>query len=105
MLGIMAMVPGLPMMPFLTLAALMGLLSYTITRRHPELAGANAPARSRQERQSRRRQETGPARPRRPKKAGGQARKFADAGHVQIELGYGLVPLADRARAAICWTG
>src|ERR1700678_2658969 len=42
MLGIMALVPGLPMLPFLTLAILTGLLSYSIHRHGtPELSGPN----------------------------------------------------------------
>jgi flagellar biosynthesis protein FlhA len=45
MLGIMALVPGLPMLPFLTLAIITGLLSYSIHRHGtPELNSPNAPA-------------------------------------------------------------
>src|SRR5262245_557308 len=46
MLAIMALVPGLPMMPFLTLALIVGMLSYTMHRYGgmPELAAAGAPA-------------------------------------------------------------
>src|SRR5580698_2512698 len=47
MLGVMAIVPGLPTMPFLTMATLMGLLSYTLHKNGmPDMtpAGAGAPA-------------------------------------------------------------
>jgi flagellar biosynthesis protein FlhA len=45
MLAIMALVPGLPMLPFLTLAIITGLLSYSIHRHGtPELNSPNAPA-------------------------------------------------------------
>src|ERR1044071_826905 len=43
MLGVMAMVPGLPMMPFLTLATIVGMLSYTMHRHGlPQLVPAVA---------------------------------------------------------------
>jgi flagellar biosynthesis protein FlhA len=45
MLGIMAIVPGLPMLPFLTLAIITGLLSYSIHRHGtPELNSPNTAA-------------------------------------------------------------
>src|ERR1700761_2519784 len=45
MLGVMALVPGLPTLPFLTLAIITGLLSYSIHRHGtPELNAINSPA-------------------------------------------------------------
>ncbi len=45
MLGFMALVPGLPMMPFLTISIITGLLSYSIHRNGtPELNPINSPA-------------------------------------------------------------
>ena len=45
MLGVMALVPGLPTIPFLVLAVITGLLSYSLHRHGmPEPAHANAPS-------------------------------------------------------------
>src|SRR6266496_4460268 len=45
MLGVMAIVPGLPTIPFMTLAVITGLLSYTLHKHGvPDLAEAGAPA-------------------------------------------------------------
>jgi flagellar biosynthesis protein FlhA len=97
MLGILAIIPGLPTMPFLTLAVICGLLSYTIHKHGmPEMGTSNSAA-----------------------TAGGMNGKSADPkaaaaaataanakvpekletlltlDTLQIELGYGLVSLAD----------
>jgi flagellar biosynthesis protein FlhA len=98
MLGVMAIVPGLPMLPFLTLATIAGLLSYSMHRNGlPELAPAGAPAGA-----------TGAAAKGGDAKAGAPgAATAAEAKDkdklenlltletLQIELGYGLVSLAD----------
>jgi flagellar biosynthesis protein FlhA len=93
MLGVMAMVPGLPTLPFLTLAAITGLLSYTMHRQGgPEQAvGAAAAAAS-----------AGKTAKAAPGAAGAAESKGPDkleellaVDTLQIELGYGLVPLAD----------
>jgi flagellar biosynthesis protein FlhA len=96
MLLVLALVPGLPMLPFLTLAVIVGLLSYSM-HKHGALdfgsAGAAAPASG------------APAPGAKP--AGGGAATAAEAKDkdklenlltletLQIELGYGLVFLAD----------
>jgi flagellar biosynthesis protein FlhA len=104
MLAIMGLMPGLPMFPFLTLAAIIGLLSYSMHRHGgmPELAEAKAAPASATK--------TAGA------KTAGKAGRAAGAGTsaearandplenlltldtLQIELGYGLVSLADTSK-------
>jgi flagellar biosynthesis protein FlhA len=91
MLGIMALVPGLPMLPFLILAVITGLLSYSIHRHGtPELSAANAL--------------TGPngkTADGKPAAAPGEAKpvekieSLLTLDTLQIELGHGLVAMAD----------
>ncbi|MFO1476594.1 MAG: flagellar biosynthesis protein FlhA [Verrucomicrobiota bacterium] len=100
MMGVMALVPGLPTLPFLTLAVVMGMLSYTLHRHGgiPELGlagpGAPAPAGS------------AAAPGAKPGAPGAPAAAVESRGAeplenlltldtLQIELGYGLVSLAD----------
>ena len=100
MMGVMAMVPGLPMMPFLTLGTIVGLLSYTMHRYGaPELAQAAGAA-------------AGPAlaakaqgKPAAPgsataaeARATDQLENLLSLDTLQIELGYGLVSLADASK-------
>jgi flagellar biosynthesis protein FlhA len=93
MLGVLAIVPGLPMLPFLTLAAITGMLSYSIHRHGtPELGSPAATA-------------TGtygkPGEAKAPGRAAGEAKasdkleNLLTLDTLQIELGYGLVTLAD----------
>jgi flagellar biosynthesis protein FlhA len=93
MLGVMALVPGLPMLPFLVLAIITGLLSYSIHRHGtPELSGPNAVAGM-------------SGKPMDAKAAGAGAPGEAKPAEkieslltldtLQIELGHGLVTMAD----------
>jgi len=101
MLGFLAIVPGLPTMPFLIMSALIGLLSYSIHKNGmPEFAtmnAANAP--------------TGingkPADAKTPiagaasaaeAKAADKLENLLNLDTLQIELGYGLIPMADKAK-------
>ena len=100
MLGVMAIVPGLPTMPFLTMAALVGLLSYTVHKNGmPDMttAGAGAPAGM----------NTKPADAKNPiagaataaeAKANDKLENLLTLDTLQIELGYGLIPMADKAK-------
>ena len=101
MLGIMAIVPGLPTMPFLTMAVLIGVLSYSIHKNGmPELAGmnaANAPAGMNGK----------PADAKSPiagavtaaeAKAAEKIENLLTLDTLQIELGYGLIAMADKAK-------
>jgi flagellar biosynthesis protein FlhA len=100
MLGVMAMVPGLPTMPFLTLAVITGLLSYSIHRHGtPEL---NAPGTAMNLGMHGKALEPKPG-------AGGTAgaveSKPADKieslltlDTLQIELGHALIPMADNRK-------
>lgn len=97
MLGVMALVPGLPTLPFLTMAVIIGLLSYSIHRNGvPELAQAPGAAGA---------SASGKAEETKTPSAGAATAAEAKAGEkletlltldtLQIELGYGLVSLAD----------
>jgi flagellar biosynthesis protein FlhA len=98
MLGIMAIVPGLPMLPFLTLAVITGLLSYSIHRYGtPELNAPNAAHATM----------AMAGKPGETKAVGAGAATAAEAkasdkienllalDTLQIELGYGLVAMVD----------
>ena len=93
MLAILSIVPGLPMLPFLTLAIITGLLSYSIHRNGtPELGGPAVAAGTYGK----------PGDAKTPGKAAGTEAKATDKletlltlDTLQIELGYGLVALAD----------
>jgi flagellar biosynthesis protein FlhA len=91
MLGIMALVPGLPMLPFLILAVITGLLSYSIHRHGtPELSAPNALAGA-----------NGKTADGKPAAAPGEAKpvekieSLLTLDTLQIELCHGLVPMAD----------
>ena len=98
MLGVLAIMPGLPMLPFLTLAIITGLLSHTVHKHGiPELAPATAPAAA-----GGARGKAGEAKAAGPGAADGAEAKPADKlesllqlDTLQIELGYGLVFMAD----------
>ena len=96
MLGIMALVPGLPTMPFLTMAALIGLLSHSINKNGmPELTPANAGATMSSAGGDK--NATGkPGAAATPEaKAPEKLESLLTLDTFQIELGYGLVPMAD----------
>ena len=95
MLGVLAIVPGLPMLPFLVLACVVGMLAYTV-KRHRSLepataavgngkAAAAAPGKT---------AGAGAATPAEAK-ASDQLENLLTLDTLQIELGYGLVSLAD----------
>lgn len=94
MLAVLSIVPGLPMLPFLTLAAITGMLSYSIHRHGtPELAPASAMAGGTYNK---------PGETKTIARPGGTEAKASDKleslltlDTLQIELGYGLVALAD----------
>src|SRR5581483_6562510 len=91
MLGVMALVPGLPMLPFLTLAIVIGLLSYSIHRHGaPELTPATA-ASPGSRGPSGETKSPAPAAEPRPDKL----ENLLTLDTLQIELGYGLVSMAD----------
>lgn len=97
MLTVMAIVPGLPTMPFLTMAVIIGLLSYSLHRHGlPDTLTAGAPAA----------QTTGSkAEEGKPAAAGGttpvdprasdKLENLLTLDTLQIELGFGLVSMAD----------
>jgi len=100
MLGIMALVPGLPTMPFLTMAIIIGLLSYTLHRHGmPEqLASAGVPAAAmngaKTEGAGKTTNAAGAATPA-DAKATDKLESLLTLDTLQIELGYGLVSMAD----------
>jgi len=99
MLGVMALVPGLPTMPFLTLAVVVGLLSYTMHRFGgipPELAVAGAAANTAASAKSASKASaTGPAATAAEARAADPLENLLTLDTLQIELGYGLVSMAD----------
>jgi flagellar biosynthesis protein FlhA len=93
MLGILAIVPGLPTMPFLTMAVLIGLLSHSVHKHGtPELTAANANSATRGK-------NVDPKNPTAPPateaKAAEKIESLLALDTMQIELGYALVPMAD----------
>ena len=91
MLGVMALVPGLPTLPFLTLAVITGLLSYTMHRHggaEPAAAAAAVAAGKASKAAPGANSATEP-------KASDKLEELLSLDTLQIELGYGLVPLAD----------
>jgi flagellar biosynthesis protein FlhA len=98
MLAVMAIMPGLPMLPFMMMAVITGLLSYSIHKHGMPELGAATPAAA----GAGHRGKAGETKP-----AGGGATTVAEAkaadklesllvlDTLQIELGYGLVSMAD----------
>jgi flagellar biosynthesis protein FlhA len=97
MMGFLAMVPGLPMLPFLTLAIFVGMLSYTMHRHGPlDLAPATAAAPSLAPGGIALGRSGGAAAPTAAEaRATDQLENLLTLDTLQIELGYGLVSLAD----------
>jgi flagellar biosynthesis protein FlhA len=96
MLGIMAAVPGLPTMPFLTMAALVGLLSYTLHKNGmPELAAGAAGMNGKPG--EAKTPSAGPATAAEAK-AAEKLETLLNLDTLQIELGFGLIPMADKAK-------
>jgi flagellar biosynthesis protein FlhA len=93
MLLVLSIVPGLPMLPFLTLAIITGLLSYSIHRHGtPELAAsATATAGGTYGKPGEAKPVGKPA----DAKASDKLENLLTLDTLQIELGYGLVTLAD----------
>ncbi len=90
MLGFMSLVPGLPMLPFLTLSLMSAALAYTLHKHgalHPATAEVGAKGRP---------ADGKPAAGAAPEaKPGDKLETLLHVDAVQIELGYGLVSLAD----------
>jgi flagellar biosynthesis protein FlhA len=101
MLVVMALVPGLPTLPFLTLAAIMGLMAYTMKRHGmPEVTSAAAvsaagTAGSASAKPGETKAGVPGAATSAEAKAGDQLENLLSLDTLQIELGYGLVCLAD----------
>jgi flagellar biosynthesis protein FlhA len=98
MMGVMAIVPGLPTLPFLTMAVVVGLVSYTLHRHGmPEMAAAGSPAAAggmNGKANDNKAGATGtPAAA--EAKAGDKLEGLLNLDTLQIELGLGLVVLAD----------
>jgi flagellar biosynthesis protein FlhA len=95
MLGIMALVPGLPMLPFLVLSTITGLLSYSIHRHGtPELTAPNAVAGMSGKLLDGKAGGANAAQPVEAKPAE-KIESLLTLDTLQIELGHGLVAMAD----------
>ena len=100
MMGVFALVPGLPMLPFLVLAVIAGMLAYTLHHHGPPRAG---PGRSDHSGRARKapqpRASAGSASPARRGSQGlDKLENLLPLDPLQIELGYGLVSLADKRK-------
>jgi flagellar biosynthesis protein FlhA len=93
MLGILAIVPGLPMLPFLVLAAVSGAVAYRLNQKgvRPSSPGEGALADTKDAK-------TGATASPASQSAGEKLETLLNIDVLQIELGYGLVPLADSKR-------
>ena len=101
MMGVLAIVPGLPTLPFLAMAVIVGLLSYTLHRHGmPEVAAAGSPATAggMQGKVNDNKGGTPGAPAVAEVKAGDKLENLLTLDTLQIELGYGLVALADKSK-------
>jgi flagellar biosynthesis protein FlhA len=95
MLGVLALIPGLPTLPFLTLAVIIGLLSYSIHRNGmPEFAANTSPGMSGATAKTPDAKTPGAATAA-ESKANDKLENLLTLDTLQIELGYGLVSMAD----------
>jgi flagellar biosynthesis protein FlhA len=100
MMGILAIVPGLPTLPFMAMAVIVGLLSYTLHRHGmPEMAAAGtSTAGGMQGKTNDNKAGAAGAAPVADAKAGDKLEGLLSLDTLQIELGYGLVAMADKAK-------
>lgn len=95
MLTVMAIVPGLPTLPFLTMAIIVGLLSYSLHRHGlPEALTAGAPAATGPGGKAEEGKPAAAATPIDPK-ASDKLETLLTLDTLQIELGFGLIAMAD----------
>ncbi|HEX4343244.1 MAG TPA: flagellar biosynthesis protein FlhA [Verrucomicrobiae bacterium] len=97
MLGILGLVPGLPTMPFMTMAIIIGLLSYSIHRNgmpelEPPVTAGTSSAKGGKAEEGKNGAGAATAA---DAKAGDKLEGLLTLDTLQIELGYGLVSLAD----------
>ena len=99
MLGIMAMVPGLPTMPFLTMAVIVGLLSHTLHRNGmPDMGSDSKAVAGGMQGKSNDGKSGGATIPSAEPKPNEKIETLLSLDTLQIELGFGLVPMADTKR-------
>ena len=104
MMGVLAIVPGLPTLPFLTMAVIVGLVSHTLHRHGmPDVSAAGASGGMNGKANDSKGGTAGGAPAASEAKAGDKLENLLSLDTMQIELGYGLVVLADTKKAAICW--
>ncbi len=99
MLGVMALVPGLPTMPFLTLAIVVGLVAYSITKNgFPEASTAQVAAGMNGKTSDHKNSAAAGATPVLETKVPEKIETLLTLDTLQIELGFGLVSLADKMK-------
>ena len=99
MLGVMAMVPGLPTMPFLTMAVVVGLVAYSITKKgFPEAAPAPATVGMNGKMSENKSAAAAGGAPVLEAKVPEKIETLLTLDTLQIELGLGLVALADKTK-------
>jgi len=99
MLGVMALIPGLPTMPFLTMGTVVGLLAYSLNKNGmPDAAPQTAATAGGMNGQGKTADPKAPAATAAEAKANDKLENLLTLDTLQIELGYGLVSLADKAK-------
>ncbi len=100
MMGVLALVPGLPMFPFLVLAVLSGTMAYTLHRHGPpEAFGAEPKPRAKSPPAGAAQgATTAAATTAGPEKALDKLESLLHLDTLQVELGYGIISLADTRR-------
>jgi flagellar biosynthesis protein FlhA len=101
MMGFLALVPGLPTLPFLTMSVVVGLLSYTLHKNGmpaelataAEAKGGGAGAKTPDSKGA-----GGGAATAAEAKANDKLENLLNLDTLQIELGFGLIPMADKAK-------
>jgi len=85
-LGLFAFIPGFPFLPFMTLSLILAAIAYTMTRKPPELAAADA--------------ETGEEAPVQvtPEEERREIGSMMQVDTLELEIGYGLIFLVDKDR-------
>jgi len=99
MLGMFGIMPGMPFLPFAVLSGITGYIAYTLKKQKPaETAAAASPAAAAAAAKAGTGKEAAPNAPASVKAGGDDLRKFIDLDVFAIEIGYGLLPIADASK-------
>ncbi len=99
MLGMFGIMPGMPFLPFAVLSGITGYIAYTLKKQKPaETAAAASPPAAAAAAKAGTGKEAAPNAPASVKAGGDDLRKFIDLDVFAIEIGYGLLPIADASK-------